>query len=116
MKKVVTISILVVFMIVAISYATALSTTNTEKKESPLYGLRTRLAIGEKISNIVENIKTKFLGNRIFFLQFQWLKNKPREEPWPTVGESCGRELFCELTIKYCYTKSQYRTCEKWCL
>jgi hypothetical protein len=116
-KKIMAISILAIFMLLAISYATAVSTTNTEKKESPLYGLRTRRATTEKISNIIENIKTNFLGNRIFLLPIQWLKNKLSEEVlWPTLGESCGRELFCELTIKYCYTKSQYNTCDKWCL
>jgi hypothetical protein len=69
-KKVVAISILAVLMIVAISYATAVNTTNTEKKESPLYGLRTRRAITDKIGTILENIKTKFLGDRIFFLPY----------------------------------------------
>ena len=68
MKKVVAISILAVFMIVAISYATAVNTTNVEKRESPLYRLRTRQAIGEKIGNIIKIVKTKALGERIFFL------------------------------------------------
>jgi hypothetical protein len=67
-KKVVAISILAVFMIVAISYATAVNTTNVEKKESPLFGIRTRRAINEKITDIIENIRTKFLGGRMFFM------------------------------------------------
>jgi len=78
-KKVVITSILAVFMLVAISYATAVSTktSETDAKESPLYGLRTRRAISDKIVNIVENIKARFLGNRMFFLPFQLL-NAPR--------------------------------------
>ncbi|HEY0089047.1 MAG TPA: hypothetical protein VGB37_09390 [Candidatus Lokiarchaeia archaeon] len=59
-------------MLVTISFASAINsnTTNVEKKESPLYRIRTRLAIGEKIGQIFKNIKTKFLGDRMFFLPF----------------------------------------------
>jgi hypothetical protein len=70
-KKVVVISILAVLMLVAISYATAVNSTNVEKKESPLYRLRTRQAIGEKINIIIKIVKTKLLEGRIFFLPSQ---------------------------------------------
>ena len=59
-------SILAVLLLVTISYATAINTKDIEEKESPLYKLRTRLAISEKISNIIDNIETNFLGSRIF--------------------------------------------------
>ena len=67
-KKILLVSSIAVFMLLFISFASAINTnnTNTERKESPLYKIRTRLAIGEKISQIFENIKTKFLGERIF--------------------------------------------------
>jgi hypothetical protein len=77
-KKILFGSILAVLMLVAISYATALGTTNVEKKESPLYRIRTRQAINEKVSEIIKDIKAKFFGERIFFLNFQpvkWLLN-----------------------------------------
>jgi len=67
-KKILITGILIVLMLVTISYATALNTTNTENKESPLYRLRISMAIREKVENIIENIRTKFLGERIFFL------------------------------------------------
>jgi len=62
-------------MLVAISYTTAVNsnTAHIEKKESPLYKIKTRWAIGEKISEIVKNIKIKYLGQRIFFIPFRWI-------------------------------------------
>ena len=74
-KKIILISISAVLMLVTITFASAINTNNTtkiEKKESPLYKIRTRLATGEKIFDIFKNIKAKFLGERIFFLPFQW--------------------------------------------
>ena len=37
---------------------------------SLLIGIRTRRAIVEKLGKIIENIKTKFIGDRLFFLSF----------------------------------------------
>ena len=69
MKKTAIIGFLAVLMLVTISFASAVSTnTNTEKKESPLFRIRTKQSVGEKIGRIIENIKTKFIGDRIFFL------------------------------------------------
>ena len=78
-KKIVITSLLAVFMLLAISYATAVNTTTseTDAKESPLYGIRARRAISDKIKNIVENIKAKFLGDRLFFLPFRLLRDIP---------------------------------------
>ena len=75
-KKILVVCILVVFTLVAISFASAINTTTpVKKKESPLYGIRTRRAIGERLGKIIEHIKTKFLGERVFFLPFQWIRN-----------------------------------------
>ena len=77
-KKILIVSILAVFMLVVISFASAVSTNTTtsiNKKESPLYGIRIRRAIGERLGKIIDYIKTKFIGERIFFLPFQWLRN-----------------------------------------
>jgi len=71
-RKILIVSILAVFMLVAVSFATAVNTEKTEEKEeSPLYNYRTNKAIQEKI----QNIKTKFFGDRLFFLPFQWLRD-----------------------------------------
>jgi len=110
-KKIVTITVLAVLMLITISLATAISTniTNTEPKESPLYGLRTRRAITEKIGTIIENIKTKFLGDRIFFIPFSSLYRNdgsyPRGELYTKVG-NCA----CGYTNMY-----SYPTCEPTC-
>jgi len=75
-RKITCISIVAVLMLITISYATALNTTDVEKKESPLFKIRTNRVIKEKISSIIENIKTQFLGGRIFFIPF--LQNQNR--------------------------------------
>ena len=76
-KKIPIISILAVFMLLFISFASAIDTNNAnpEKKESPLYHIRTKIATADKISNIFEKIKTKFIGERLFFMPFQRLKS-----------------------------------------
>jgi len=77
-KKILIISILAVLMLITITFASAINTTttNTKKRESPLFGIRTRLEIGEKIIQILKNIKTKFIDERIFFLPNLLFKNK----------------------------------------
>ena len=72
-KKLLLVSILAVFMLLAISMASAVNATiPIKKKESPLFGIRTRRAIKEGIGQIIENIKTKYIGERVFFLPFHW--------------------------------------------
>ncbi|MGF3585149.1 MAG: hypothetical protein ACQXXD_05475 [Thermoplasmatota archaeon] len=63
-KKIFAISILAFFTLIAIMFATTV-TSNTapaKKKESPLYKIRTRLALGERIKDLV----IRFLRQRIF--------------------------------------------------
>ena len=74
MKKKLFLSMILVVMLVFISFATAVSSTTDEKvkqKESPLFQIRAKQAISEKIIDIIENIKTRFLGERIFFIRFE---------------------------------------------
>ena len=57
-KKILIVSILAVLMLMAISMASAVNTTTSmEKKESPLFRIRTRRAIGERLDELRENIK-----------------------------------------------------------
>ena len=72
-KKLLIISILAVFMLLAISFASAVNTNtaeSAEKKQSPLFRVRIRQAIKEKIGNVM----TRFIGERTFFLPFKWLR------------------------------------------
>jgi len=78
-KKILALSILAVFMLVTVSLGTvggSESTRSTESKESPLYKIRNNKKVNERIGNILENIKTKFLGERTFFLPFTSLTNR----------------------------------------
>jgi hypothetical protein len=99
-KKIFVISILSVFMLIAISFVTVVSsntTTIVKKKESPLFWIRTRLNSGERLENLKENIKVKYIGQRLFFLPFQFLKN----------GESFStRDFIIMETMKDEYTKA----------
>ena len=102
-KKILAVSILAVFMLVAISFATAINTTPAKKKESPLFKIRTKLAIGERLENLRENIKAKFVGERIFFLPFQWIKNHDNYMGSPTEapkGFCTSPGMGCPLTMK----------------
>jgi hypothetical protein len=110
-KKILIVSILAVFMLVAISFASAVSTqtANTTKKESPLFRIRTRKAIGERLQELKENIKARFIGERVFFLPFQWIRNK---------DELSVRNQLAEkiLTTNLHTCNSDDFTCQhKWC-
>ena len=75
-KKWVIMGILVVLMLVCVSFTTVIGMNNsvvTTRRSSPLFSIRTRGAIGEKIKNVKENIITRFLGERILFLPFVFL-------------------------------------------
>ena len=67
-KKIFIVSFVVILMLVAISFASAINTNNPDiaRKESPLFSIRTRRAINEKITDIIENIRTNLFGERIF--------------------------------------------------
>ena len=62
-RKIIIGSVLVAFILMTISIATVVGTTiNNEKKESPLYRIRTSRAITEKIESICANF---LKGNRL---------------------------------------------------
>jgi len=66
-KKILVVSILAVFLLVAISFASAVSSNTVldEKKESPLFRIRT----GKSIEKLVENLKASYIGkDRVFFV------------------------------------------------
>ncbi|MCK5030623.1 MAG: hypothetical protein KAR64_04090 [Thermoplasmatales archaeon] len=100
-KKLLVVSILAVLMLVAISFSTAVSsntTTTVKKKESPLFDIRARRAINEKFGEVIENIKTKYIGERVFYSPiFMILKNKQQTLLYtfgecPTFyGPTCGK-------------------------
>ena len=80
-------------MLVTISFATAINTKNEEKKESPLFNIRTLNSINkEKLNNFRQNIITRFFGNRLFFALDRIVTVKDDERgpcTYYTAGESC---------------------------
>ncbi len=107
-KKILIVCILAVFTLVAISFASAINTTTpVKKKESPLYGIRTRRAIGERLGEIIDYIKTRFLGDRIFFLPFQWIRDRIDDYQQPyTKGSTCsGPGVKCTIYQWTCPTE-----------
>ena len=71
MKKRLFFIMLLVAILVFISFSTivsSMSDNDVKIKDSPLYMIRTNNAIGKKLSQIFENIKTKFLGESMFFI------------------------------------------------
>jgi len=105
-KKIVIMCILTSIFLVSISMASAINTTNknTQEEESPLYNYRTNKAIQEKI----QNIKTKFFGDRLFFLPFQWLRNNNQnlrdnlQEKTQEYGQTCEAQYTCSNQHTYC--------------
>jgi hypothetical protein len=86
-KKLWIFSILTVLALVVISFTTVVSsnTTTIAKKETPIFKIRTKLAIGEKL----QNIKTEFIGNRVFFLPLQFLGDKDDLSPQILLEHKC---------------------------
>jgi len=98
MKKIMILAALTILMLVAISFSSATdSRAYLKKKESPLYKIRTKQSINEDIGDIIEFIKIKFLGGRIFF---QPIKNFRGQNT--NIGKFTETETFCF----YCPTGS----------
>jgi hypothetical protein len=75
MKKSIVIfgAVLAVFLMMTVSFVSVVgSETNTiETKESPLYKIRTKRAISEKVGALLKNIIAKYdISNMLFFLPF----------------------------------------------
>ena len=75
-KKILIFGVLSVLMLVTISFSSAISANSEkdDKRESPLFKLRTQRALSIKLGNILEQIKTKFLGERIYMIPFSLMK------------------------------------------
>jgi len=108
-EKILTASILAVFMLVAISFASAVSTntTNAENKESPLWAIRARQAIKDKVIDIIKIVKTKYVGERAFYIPFQSLIIKNIFHLYTTGGEpECStQDVLCTSDMRctsYC--------------
>lgn len=115
-KKLLVISILAVFMLLAISFSTAVSsdTTSDENRESPLFRVRARRAIGDRLKELRENIKARFIGERIFWLPIPSLRQKSESFPNPeTLLQTAG----CWTCMLKCviYNTMQYETCGIFC-
>ena len=99
-------SVLAILMLVTISYASVISANDTvERKESPLYKIRTIKAIGERLEDIREIIKSRFIEDKIFFLPFQFLKKE--------INENSG---FTLLAPSCYYTSGCVTLCGKVCM
>ena len=98
--------ILAVFMLVAVSFSSAVGRdTDVEKKESPLFRIRTRVAIGEKISNIIINIRDKLFEERIIFLPIKLLKDidySRSTTAWPTDCTHTCKSSGCPTFLALC--------------
>jgi hypothetical protein len=117
-KKILIMGVFTILMIVTISYASAFdSKTSIEKNESPLYRVRAKIAIGEKINTVLENIKTKFLGERIFFIPNEWFKFKIIRQSKPDTDffKSCNYPITECPTLNICQAelRTYYTVCGK---
>lgn len=121
-KKILVVSILGVFILVAISLASGFNTgtaTAAERKDSPLFGIRTRRATRDRLQELRESIKTRFIGERIFFLPFSSfprLQKILNPEMYSKLSnEGCMWTDCVECTYdgsKFCEPPSQY--CSEW--
>ncbi len=95
-KKIFLVNILLVIMLITITFATAIKTTNTDKKESPLYQIRIRQAVKEKIRDIV----TEFFGERAYFLPFQLFRNTDDPSSRQIITEKEMRTFYqCLISV-----------------
>ena len=124
-KKLLVVCILAVFLLVVISFTSVVgyNTSKPIKKESPLFGIRGRRAIYEKIGDILENIKTRYIGERLFFLPFKCFKDKGKLYPRNFLKDPqsilCNWTDLCDWTEgegcttmpSFCYCESYDKPC-----
>ena len=113
--KITTIGCLLIFMLVTISFASAIETnTENEKKDSPLYRVRTKQAVREKIGKIIENIKVNLFGERIIYSPFQKLLTGTEAY---TQQMDCTTDSgkICNQPIKDWITEHQIHSLCEWC-
>lgn len=92
MKKIVIVNMLAVLIMLTISFASIVTSNSSKpiKNDSPLFGIRTRQAIREKIGNMMK----RFVGERVFFLPFQWVRNLFFKKSL----ETASKEPTCDIT------------------
>ena len=84
-KKIIIFGITAVFILVTISLASAYTLSEqSEKKESPLFRIRTKQAIKEKIAEM----KSNYLSERIFIIPLNWFFSYNKVNS-PSAHKSC---------------------------
>jgi len=109
-KKIYIISVITVFFLLVISFASAINSDTLEpiRKESPLFRIRIKRVVREKVENFV----TRFIGERVFFLPFQlfwdmddfplkyYFRVKDTVYDWTCPNHwTCESTILCECTI-----------------
>ena len=96
-SKLLVVSILAVFILLVISVVSVVgyNTSKPIRKESPLFGIRTRRVVKERIDEVIDNIKTKYVGERVFLLPFQWLR---KQGEFSLRQQLVEKSTFCQVT------------------
>ena len=102
-KKILIIGVLAVLMLVTTTFASAveINSYNLEKKDSPLYRVRSKRIIGEKINLLINHIKAKFIGERLFFMPLQYTP-RPDSNPHLITEEKTKFTCFPLNTYDWC--------------
>lgn len=109
-NKITIICILTVFMLLTISFATAVNTNaKTNKKESPLFQIRTQGAIKDNIKEGKEKISdmiTSFINNRVYLriplLEYMLGKGQNQNHLWSSPSGTFCPSMGC---LTYCGPK-----------
>ena len=101
-KKIIFFGILAVFILTTISFASALGTSSKRpvvKKESPLFGIRAKQAVKERVTEI----KSSFLDERIFILPFNFFIISSYDDGngrnTPTASKTCPIHPTCACVL-----------------
>jgi len=104
-KKLLLISLLAVLMLVSLSFiSSALVIKDFERKESPLYQIRTKKTISENVEEIVNKLNARFLGERIFFLPFVRIRYTPQHSEYKAA--SCDYTMCLAFCFKEIATEN----------
>jgi hypothetical protein len=104
-KKLMIGSIFAILMLITLFFVSVVGSETIEKKESPLYKIRTRRAIYRNLGEIYEKIIIKFQGRRFFSLPLNLIKKEyPRYACMTHKGvlEGCGDDPT-DLNYESCY-------------
>ena len=106
-KKIVYVGFVAVLMLVTASFVSVVGTNleNNKAKESPLYKIRTTKRVGDKLGNILDSIRSKFLGERMFSSPFGYFINRiPRliNNKWSYSAMECMSWGYKDTTCPVC--------------